>query len=115
MSYWYKHHFTGTLTGGSRPNTAPVLAQLHELRKAKDELAELEGKLAAIDAQLKKMSASAAEYVETLHLQPFTCNPHTFFRAQFEYCMESQSDIFKYFQLFYSCFHSIDCVYVRRV
>jgi structural maintenance of chromosome 2 len=53
---------SGTLTGGSRPSTAPVLAQLHELRRAKDELAELEGKLATIDAELKKMSASASEY-----------------------------------------------------
>lgn len=53
---------SGTLTGGSRPNTAPVLAQLHELKKAREECAALEAQLNDIGSQLAKMQKSSAAY-----------------------------------------------------
>eukprot|EP00038_Savillea_parva_P009361 m.183060 g.183060 ORF g.183060 m.183060 type:complete len:1218 (-) comp15704_c0_seq1:286-3939(-) len=53
---------SGTLTGGSRPNTAPVLAQLHELKKAREECASLEQQLEAAQTQLATMQKSAAAY-----------------------------------------------------
>mmetsp|Transcript_20953 Transcript_20953/g.54505 ORF Transcript_20953/g.54505 Transcript_20953/m.54505 type:complete len:1217 (+) Transcript_20953:172-3822(+) len=55
---------SGTLTGGSRPNTAPVLAQLHELKKARDECAALEQELRAIEGDLDAMQKSAKAYRE---------------------------------------------------
>lgn len=53
---------SGTLSGGARPQTAPVLAQLHELRKATDRLAEIEAELKVVAAELSTIQKSAAKY-----------------------------------------------------
>eukprot|EP00040_Diaphanoeca_grandis_P027225 m.154478 g.154478 ORF g.154478 m.154478 type:complete len:1188 (+) comp30891_c0_seq1:197-3760(+) len=55
---------SGTLTGGSRPNTAPILAQLHELKKAKAIMAELQVKLAAVNDELNTLRKSSSKYAE---------------------------------------------------
>eukprot|EP00037_Helgoeca_nana_P026180 m.294095 g.294095 ORF g.294095 m.294095 type:complete len:1217 (+) comp27155_c0_seq1:147-3797(+) len=53
---------SGTLSGGSRPNTAPLLAQLHELKGAREECAMLRAQLKEIEQQLATMQKSAQAY-----------------------------------------------------
>ena len=55
---------SGTLTGGSRPNTAPVLAQLHELKAAKAKQAALEAQFKTISEQLVTLRKSSAKYAQ---------------------------------------------------
>lgn len=53
---------SGTLSGGSRPNTAPLLAQLHELKGAREECTMLRAQLKEIEQQLATMQKSAQAY-----------------------------------------------------
>lgn len=55
---------SGTLTGGSRPNTAPVLAQLHELKAAKAKQTALEAQFKTISEQLVTLRKSSAKYAQ---------------------------------------------------
>ena len=53
---------TGTLSGGSRPQTASVLERLQALTAAKKELEQHQQLLARIDEQLAAVQKSSAEY-----------------------------------------------------
>lgn len=55
---------SGTLTGGSRPNTAPVLAQLHELKAAKAKQTTAQAELDQVEKELTKLRKSSAKFNE---------------------------------------------------
>lgn len=53
---------SGTLTGGARKSSAPILAMLHQYKKAKTDLASAETDLARIDSELGSLRKSQAMY-----------------------------------------------------
>lgn len=54
---------SGTLTGGSRPQTASILAKLGELCEAEAALQHQDTGLRAVGAELESIQAEAAKYV----------------------------------------------------
>lgn len=54
---------SGTLTGGSRPKTASILAQLQELCEAEARLQEHNVALRHIQQELDAIQSEAAKYV----------------------------------------------------
>lgn len=52
---------SGTLTGGSRPHTASVLAKLGELCEAEATLQQNEAELRAVEKELENIQSEAAK------------------------------------------------------
>eukprot|EP00051_Salpingoeca_urceolata_P022933 m.381612 g.381612 ORF g.381612 m.381612 type:complete len:1209 (+) comp20043_c0_seq2:233-3859(+) len=53
---------SGTLTGGARAKTQPILTQLQELKEAEQRLNDITDSIKGISAQLSKMKNTAAKY-----------------------------------------------------
>ena len=63
---------SGTLTGGSRPQTQSILAQLGELCEAEAALQEQDRALTSLEKELTSIQAEAAKYV-TVYIVGHIC------------------------------------------